>query len=205
MLCLKDRSVPDLDLLVLNMTNTIPQNTYIPGILTVGTQGEYAVVTTTRHRKLTQTGIQTGTELDNGSKAQSRQHSRQPLQMASQHVVVMVNRGLIQNRQHIGQLWWEGLGMEANVLYGSSDLHPVGQPVAFRVCALHSEEDIPSRNHTALRHRLDLNWEVTVILLKWHINTGSHNAECQRCSLHTSGQNINKLQDMGISLSHMFN
>lgn len=44
-------------------------------------------------------------------------------------------------------------------------LHPVGEPVAFRVCALHCEQNIASRNDTPLRHCLDLNRQVSIVFL----------------------------------------
>lgn len=48
---------------------------------------------------------------------------------------------------------------------GPPHLHPVGQPVALGVGALHREEDVAPRDDAALRHRLDLDGEVAVVLL----------------------------------------
>lgn len=44
-------------------------------------------------------------------------------------------------------------------------LHPVGQPVALGVGALHREEDVAPRDDAALRHRLDLDGQVAVVFL----------------------------------------
>lgn len=44
-------------------------------------------------------------------------------------------------------------------------LHPVGQPVAFRVCALHCEQNIAPRNDAPLWHRLDFNGQVSIVFL----------------------------------------
>lgn len=48
----------------------------------------------------------------------------------------------------------------------STDLYPVSEPVALRVCAFHSEEHVSTWNHTSLRHSLDLDGKMAVILLK---------------------------------------
>jgi len=44
-------------------------------------------------------------------------------------------------------------------------LHPVGEPVAFRVRALHCEQNIASRDDASLWHCLDFNGQVSVVLL----------------------------------------
>lgn len=44
-------------------------------------------------------------------------------------------------------------------------LHPVGEPVAFRVCALHCEQNIPPRNDAPFWHCLDFNGQVSIVLL----------------------------------------
>ena len=44
-------------------------------------------------------------------------------------------------------------------------LHPVGEPVAFGVCALHREQNIASRNDASLRHCLDFNGQVSIVFL----------------------------------------
>lgn len=50
-------------------------------------------------------------------------------------------------------------------------LHPVGEPIAFRVCALHCEQNIAPRNDTSLWHCLDFNRQVSIIFLQKHTDT----------------------------------
>lgn len=45
-------------------------------------------------------------------------------------------------------------------------LHPVGEPIAFRVCALHREQNVAPGNDAPLRHRLDFNGQVSVVFLE---------------------------------------
>lgn len=42
---------------------------------------------------------------------------------------------------------------------------PVGEPVAFRVCALHCEQNVAPRDDAALRHGLDFNGQVAMMFL----------------------------------------
>lgn len=44
-------------------------------------------------------------------------------------------------------------------------LHPVSEPVAFGVCALHCEQYVASRNDTPLWHGLDFNGQVSIVFL----------------------------------------
>lgn len=44
-------------------------------------------------------------------------------------------------------------------------LHPVSEPVAFRVCALHSEQYVASRNDASFWYCLDFNGKMTVVFL----------------------------------------
>lgn len=44
-------------------------------------------------------------------------------------------------------------------------LHPVGEPVAFRVCALHCEQNIAPRNDAPFWHCLDFNGQVSIVFL----------------------------------------
>lgn len=57
----------------------------------------------------------------------------------------------------------------------ATHLHPVGEPVAFRVRALHCEQNVAPRNDTPLRHGLDFNGQVSIVFLSTqrHTHTGN--------------------------------
>lgn len=67
-------------------------------------------------------------------------------------------------------------------------LHPVGEPIAFRVCALHCEQNIAPRNDTPLWHCLDFNRQVSIIFLQEHTDKhkNSHSESDSHCGRYFS-------------------